>query len=302
MVLINLLLGIKVMSLNYKICYIAGYSRSGSTILDTILSDGVGVFGAGELIYFNDEIEGKRECTCGSLVCDCPVWSEVQSPLLADYTRCSINYDGGRHSSKDGLASEKYRELNLSMFNAIATVTGARVIVDSSKSARDATYRFKHLTEIFGDNVYVIHMTRDVDSVMYSYLKHGSNWAAEGYKPENKFRVIRSLVGWMMANFAVLKHKSKVNYLQVRLEDLTENPKRELDKIAIFLDEDFSNTKKKIVEMEPIYALHKIGGNRNRFKPLVLSGDKGSGGSKLPYRYRVLSLMIAGPLMRKLGY
>lgn len=291
------LIGMMSMSKNYKICYIAGYSRSGSTILDTILSDHAEVFGAGELIYFNDEIEGDRDCTCGALVRNCPIWSKVQSGSLKNYTSCSIDSD-----SRSGDASSEYRELNQTMFDSIAAVTGAKIIVDSSKSARDATYRYKKLTELFGSNVYVIHITREVNSVMYSYYKHGSNWAAEGYKPENRFRVLRSLVGWLKANYSVLKYKEDVNYLHIKLEDLTRNPSEELDRIAEFLEMDFSYIKKKILDFEPIYASHKIGGNRNRFKPLVLSGDKGSGGSNLPIRYRLMSLIMASNLMKKLGY
>jgi hypothetical protein len=48
-----------------KILYIAGYSRSGSTILDIILSSHPQIFGTGELGYlFDDWIAGTRLCTC----------------------------------------------------------------------------------------------------------------------------------------------------------------------------------------------------------------------------------------------
>src|SRR3954452_15131421 len=64
-----------------KIVYIAGYSRSGSTILEIVLSSHAKIFGTGELGYlFDDWIEGTRRCTCEQVYADCVFWRNLIIP------------------------------------------------------------------------------------------------------------------------------------------------------------------------------------------------------------------------------
>src|SRR3954453_3522671 len=65
-----------------KIIYIAGYSRSGSTILDIMLSSHPEIFGTGELgNLFDYWSEGIRTCTCEQIYNRCPFWKNLTMPI-----------------------------------------------------------------------------------------------------------------------------------------------------------------------------------------------------------------------------
>ena len=61
-----------------KVLYIAGWGRSGSTILDNVLGQVDGFFSAGELMFLwrRGLIEG-RLCGCGRPLRDCDVWMHI---------------------------------------------------------------------------------------------------------------------------------------------------------------------------------------------------------------------------------
>src|SRR5438105_3013640 len=64
-----------------KIVYIAGYSRSGSTILDILLGNHSQVISTGELVYlFEDWNNPTRSCTCGKPYGNCSFWGSYQLP------------------------------------------------------------------------------------------------------------------------------------------------------------------------------------------------------------------------------
>lgn len=289
----------------YKVIYIAGYSRSGSTILDTLLGDAPDCFGCGEIIYLSDELEHERQCSCQESYDKCSVWSDiVKTSLRLDYTEINKALDG-RVKEGSKYSKAEYEENNLEVFDAIARKTGSQFLVDSSKSARDAAYRIRNLYDLYGSRLYVIHITRHLHSVMSSYYTTGSNWAAEGYIKEKPFRVERAAIGWRLANQLVMQQSKDIedlNYIRLKLESLTESPIYSLTKLEKFTGLDLSRVKSKVEMSEEILPGHKVGGNRNRFKPLILSSGKASGGKALPLRYRIIGNLLCGGLLKKLGY
>src|SRR3982751_3117232 len=71
-----------------KIVYIAGYSRSGSTILDIVLGSQQNVFGTGELAYlFDDWLLTERKCTCGEAYNCCDFWRNFQLPAGINFNK-----------------------------------------------------------------------------------------------------------------------------------------------------------------------------------------------------------------------
>ncbi|MDQ3328808.1 MAG: sulfotransferase, partial [Chloroflexota bacterium] len=61
-----------------KVLYIAGFGRSGSTIMDNILGQLDGVFSGGELrsLWYHG-LTGNILCGCGERFRECPVWERV---------------------------------------------------------------------------------------------------------------------------------------------------------------------------------------------------------------------------------
>ena len=61
-----------------KVLYIAGWGRSGTTLLDNLLGQIEGFTSTGELhnLWQRGLIDG-RDCGCGLRLTDCPFWQEV---------------------------------------------------------------------------------------------------------------------------------------------------------------------------------------------------------------------------------
>ena len=137
-----------------RLLYIAAWGRSGSTILGNILGALPGVFDAGELRHFwGRSGRQDRTCGCGETLAACPFWREVRAELLADADlptddfasdpRLAARGDPGpadpagrSASSASDLPSVPfggYIQSLRSLYGAIAKVSGAEVIVDSSK-------------------------------------------------------------------------------------------------------------------------------------------------------------------------
>ena len=67
-------------SSDVKVLYIAGWGRSGSTILTNLLGQVPGFFSGGELRYlWERNLAGGHECGCGEAFLDCKIWSRVGS-------------------------------------------------------------------------------------------------------------------------------------------------------------------------------------------------------------------------------
>ena len=61
-----------------KVIYIAGYGRSGSTILDIALSQAREVFGAGEITALSRHVWTENEyCACGVPIRSCELWQAI---------------------------------------------------------------------------------------------------------------------------------------------------------------------------------------------------------------------------------
>ena len=64
----------------FKVLYVAGSGRSGSTILGNILGGVEGFFSVGELrLIWERGLIRNWLCGCGVSFRECPVWSEVVS-------------------------------------------------------------------------------------------------------------------------------------------------------------------------------------------------------------------------------
>jgi hypothetical protein len=168
------------------ILLIGGTGRSGSTLLDRLLGEMPGFVAVGELRYtWSEALADNRYCGCGARFLDCPFWSEVGSrafggwdqidpreamtlersitrhrhiPLLAMGDAVSARYAG---------RLDRYLGMLGPMYAAIRDVSGANVIIDSTK---DAAYAHV-LRRMPGADVRVLHLVRDSRGVAWSWAK-----------------------------------------------------------------------------------------------------------------------------------
>ena len=296
-----------------KILYIAGYSRSGSTLLDMMLGRHPAFAATGELTYLLDDAQTPtRICSCRRPYRACPLYG----PWLASpHGLRAEAFNLRRFENRSSLArliarrvspsdAVRYRDIQVDLFSSIAQRSGARVVVDSSKSARDAAARPLALARLAGLPVYVLHLTRDPRSVVESYLRNGSNWVAEGHRSSQALETYRPIIGWRLANRVALSLKTYMGedrYLHLRYEDLVADPTTALDRIGQFVGEDMKTLAFEIDQGVPLTAAHHVGGNRARFsgEPLRLGPTQRA---SLPLGHAAAVEVANRGLAAQLGY
>jgi len=295
-----------------KVIYIAGYGRSGSTLLERILNTHVNIFGVGELVNFLDKINDRNAfCSCGKLIKQCEFWvktiKDTNNIKKRSYKLRKIQ----RHvESLFSLPIPKYlknyKNYIQNLFEVISKNLPNDVIyiVDSSKTARKCFFRPVLLSKIASLNLRVIHLIRDGRGCMWSYFKGSNRKLEKGDASKVPFPLIRTTFNWMLANIGAHLYQLLYpsNYLRVKYEDLVSSPTLILQQLGNFLEIDFTNQVKLIKKQEYIPLTHQISGNRIRMQYKIILKLDDEWTMKLPIHCRLLFWMINWPLMILYGY
>lgn len=279
--------------------------------MDMILGASPDVISTGELTYLHDEMrKPERVCTCGKAFLDCERygnWAKDRPEYEGELVRRIESRAGvqallkGRISKKDAQA---YRSYATSLFSHLQSVSGANVIVDSSKSAKDAAGRPLALLRLAGLDVRVLHLTRDPRATIRSYMDKGSNWVIEGYRASKPLESWRPILGWTLANRLAAQIGREVvdtRYMHVRLEDVLAHPDDVLKQIGSFAGIDLQDVARRVKAGDPFWAGHNVGGNRARLKPQKIDLTARPA-DQLPIGHDIGLRLFGGTVARKLGY
>ncbi|MCP5151322.1 MAG: hypothetical protein H6983_15955 [Ectothiorhodospiraceae bacterium] len=154
--------------------YVASPSNSGSTLLDLLVASHSAVASVGPLKVFAPAGGSDRRaqlratpCMCGAPTKDdCAFWRDLDHEVRAS-VGCGV-WELDLASRDPGA----FREHNLAMLNAIATVTGCTHVVESSKSAA----RLARLLACPGVEVRPVRLHRDPRGVVHSRSRRGHPW------------------------------------------------------------------------------------------------------------------------------
>lgn len=221
-----------------KVAYLGGWGRSGTTILGTLLGGYDGVFCAGEVHYiWKRGLVGRRLCGCGRRVTKCPLWREIRreaygrtppdpSHMVALQSRIGrLRHTPmllSRRSTGNPEVAE-YADIMARLYQAMATVTGARLIVDSSKYPSDAAI----LARLEGIDPYLVHMVRDPRAVAYSWRRRKTQLDRPGQPDMARHSVAGSSLSWLGINTALerVAHRYPDGHrLRVRYEQFAADP------------------------------------------------------------------------------
>jgi sulfotransferase family protein len=261
-----------------KVVYIAGSGRSGSTIVDNILGQLDGWVSVGEVRFLWERgmVEDRR-CGCGEPFSSCPFWQAVLArafPEGTDPIRMRSLLERGtrarRIPSLVGRTRRRrfvIRELEelpqalASLYGAIAEVSGARVIVDSSKLP---TYGAV-LGEVPGIDLRVVHLIRDPRATAFSWLRNKALPDRPGTQMQRQ-RPFQSAALWTLWNtMAEVFWGRSPSAIRLRYEDVVGAPRAAIARIVAVADEPpddgpfVSDTE---VELAPA---HGVAGNPSRF-------------------------------------
>lgn len=299
-----------------RIIYIAGYGRSGSTILDMLLDSHPELNGTGELNRIFEQWVENRTCSCSQPIRECAFWSQVMSEIekrsIGDFDpdearkltdsveRITALWPYAPSLYRARL--NRYRDLWLNTFEAIQEVTEGAIPIDSSKSNYRTSLRPYTLSMICGLQVEVIHLVRDPRGVMWSF-RRGSNEALESGQGRISQSEIRGLIGWSVANVTVSLSTRAAQFkpVEVRYEDLAAQPQSTIERVGNACEMDMTPVLKCLQRGLQPKGGHGIAGNRvRRAGPLVIRPDL-EWQEKLPNSSRLLAA-LAWPLRQRYGY
>ncbi len=295
-----------------KVLYIAGFERSGSTILQNVLGQMPGFTAIGEARYFWDELEdGTTLCGCGALVRECDFWNRVLSSGFGEPGRIPLQdvIKQRERKQRDLLPMLLGRDRSLAarmhgylgcldtFYRTICQLTGSKVIIDSSKSPL-----YSYTLGMIGSlDVFAVHLVRDPMGVAHSIMKR----KAEGHPSYRNWNIGRVALSWTIWNTAIglLWRKKRQRLLMMRYEDFIRSPRAALEKIMPFICEEAEELPFKEADSVIMRSTHTIGGSPSRFKLGVVKLEPDRRWQwRLTQRQRLAVKLWTMPLRRRYGY
>ena len=300
-----------------KVLYIISQGWSGSTILGNTLREVEGFFHAGELRnHWKRERRGAALCGCGLQVSECEVWSAVMKAAFPDSgpngadpaeivawqkQAGRLRHRGPLLRLKPGQPSgvpaiDSYAQLVDRLYAGIAEVTGARVIVDSSKRSLEAAL----LNAMPGIDPFFVHLVRDPRAVGYS-------WRRRKARQELERRTLgKTMRFWMMNNVGaeiVRRRYGRGRSIMVRYEDFVAHPRQTLERITRLVGENPASLPLVDERTVQLGANHTVSGNPARFKTGAVELREDDEWVRYQSRSdRVKATAAALPVLRHYGY
>jgi len=251
-----------------NVIYIMGTGRSGSTVLEIMLANNRGAFGAGEA--FNLLMDGfihDKECSCGYAFSECDVWSKVKANVGLSESECRrLAEKSGKLEQHKGFWRQIFGRLrkkdkvecvslNLALLRHIKRAANAEVVIDSSKYAGRALL----LTRAMPGKVRVIWLTRSPRGILASYAKRDG-----GEQPSMPPIWVLAYVAFVTLCAAIARKKLGDQCIHVRYEDLLADPVGQIDRIEKWSECDLSGTRERLVEDDVFEVGHVVTSNQLR--------------------------------------
>lgn len=302
-----------------QLIYIVSCQRSGSTLLDLMLSQHSKIQGVGEVAKLFDYASNDKLCTCGKSVLECEFWSQVTERFKE-----KINYKWGVFleekydllmridnysflksnvekllllKSNNKIVKQLWKTLFSDHVNAckmsefwydsILRTSGKAFLLDSSKDIR----RMMVLSTLKESDFYIIYLVRDGRGVVNSLMKRLNLSVQAASKM------------WLQKNqqiqlaLKLVAHKHPVKFL--KYEDLCTNPNLVMKGIAEFLNLDYEVA---MTQLEKS-ASHNIGGSPTRLDKSINRVEQNLAWKKALNNQDLATIEnIAGKLNKSLGY
>jgi hypothetical protein len=291
------------------VLYIGGLGRSGSTILDMLLGDVEGVVNVGEVRHLWERgLRQNARCSCRATFAECAFWSAVGEHAFGGWASldAAAMVAGARavdrHRQLPALLArparirvelDRYTGVLARLFTAIHAVSGAELVIDSSK---DPPHGFV-LREVPDLDLRTVHLVRDSRGVAYSWTKVVERPdATDCDRMMTRMSPARTALMWMDANALLELLGRSMPTVRVRYEDMVDDPDLWLGRVLEGTSIDPAARNGSAVH-------HALGGNPIRFRP-----DRGplrvdrEWRQQLSPRARRTVTALTAPMLRRYGY
>jgi hypothetical protein len=309
-----------------EVVAIAGTGQNGATLASRLMGELPGWVAVGEIARVWDKgLAENVGCSCGESFGSCPFWIEVGESAFGGWDEVDANEARRlvdalmlrrrrvphacsllmivypRLSRRHSRDVRDYLALTRRLFAGVLAVSGAEVIVDSSKWPAHV-YALSRSTAF---ETRVVHLVRDARGVAYSNTKQVVRQGSRGDRPFRiKQRPWKLSVRWTWINLSShALRRLGVAVLSLRYESLVADPRAELTRVARFAgapDPDLAFIGDGEVDLP---AGHLVAGNRMRLArgrvPIRLDDEWRS---RFPASQRRLVTMLTWPLLRAYGY
>jgi len=303
------------------VLYIGGWGRSGSTLLAHVLAEVPGFVSVGELRYvWQAGPEANELCGCGLTFAECPFWTAVGQEAFGGWENIDVNEVlalesavlrhrnvplllMGRLAPEHQRKVRRYAELTASVYRAIQQVSGAEVVVDSTKNPPYAY--FLRAAQASGLRLRVLHLVRDSRGAAHS-------WAKRMARPEitngdaffQEFSPLKAGVRWMECNLAFeALRRLRVPTVGMRYEALAADPRGELERMFAEMGEAGEHDLSAVGDSVEVSGQHSVRGNPMRFahgRQKVRTDEAWRTG--MATKTRSIVVLVTWPLLLRYGY
>jgi hypothetical protein len=282
-----------------RVLYLAGWGRSGTTIIDNVLGSYPGVFTSGELCFlWQRGLIGKRPCGCGAKVRDCELWREILRAAYGDnppdphqVLAWQREAARARHAPRLLRGEHPLGDVMARLYRGIAHVTGAALIVDSSKLPSGAAI----LARQPDISAYLLHVVRDPRAVAFS-------WARPTMRKHGLWDSTAKWVSWNLLT-ELMTRAYPGRSRRVRYEEFAADPRGVITDVLTFAQMSASGgpfTGDRTVDLA---MNHTISGNPGRFRtgPVELRADE-AWRTEMAGSAKLATTALSWPLMARYGY
>jgi hypothetical protein len=301
--------------------YVGGSARSGSTLLERLLSGIPGFCSVGELVFVWDRgLRRNDRCGCGVPFRNCPFWTDVGAAAFGGWSQLDVDEAVrlraviDRHRNLDRLAGLRrpgklaadltaYMTLTDQLYRAVRLVSGASVIVDSSKHASYALL----LRRLPAFDLRLVHLVRRSHGVAYSWSKRVRKpGVGDGSSLMTVIPPRRAVTYWVADNLLFEALARRVpSSTRVRYEDLVADPQANLRKILCNLyltptDQELGFLTAAAAELP---VTHAFSGNPGfQPGPLALRPADDDWRAAMSVSQRAMISAVTWPLLARYGY
>jgi hypothetical protein len=303
-----------------RVLYLGGLGRSGTTLVERLLGEMPSVCALGEVVHlWQRDIVDDERCGCGQRFSACTFWTAVGEKAFngwanVDVTRVHALRDAverTRHIPRLASAQlsgeqrsdvAEYADYYARVYAAAADVSGAQVVVDSSKHSALA-----HCLRFSADiDLRVVHVVRDARGVAYSWTKTVARPETDGAEEMTRYSPGRSAMLWNAHNAAFgLLARRGVAVRRIRYEQFLTDPRAALRDLAEYAGltlgpDDLAFLGDGHADLTPG---HSAAGNPMRFTVGRLELRRDDAWVRaLPRSQRRLVGAVCAPMLRAYGY